>query len=283
MKNTGVVFHALTERHGLLRQLVVNSNDVFSATAAEQNALARTFDILPTFEDESKATLARLQTSRQRGPGRQRPEAGGRRLKPTVQDLAALAPNLRDAVQEQLPPLIAAAKPNFPNGERILRGASPLMDGLHTFFPRAQPDPVVLELLPGGAGGLPQHRRSATNYKIDPPINGAPLDTLSQFGVINQRSVSVSTTIPSYDRGNAYLSPNAYDRATKFGVIESLTCPNGQQKDPDPQAKTLPASRSRRCCSTTSSSRCSRRARRPSSRRRAPMTAARPRVLTDRG
>jgi virulence factor Mce-like protein len=241
IKNTGVVFHALTERQGLLRQLVVNSNDVFSATASQQNALARTFDILPTFEDESKATLARLQTfSANAHPVINDLKPVADRLKPTVQDLAALSPNLQTLFKSKLPPLIAAAKPNFPNGERILHGASPLMDGLHTFFPELNPilsfsnyyQAVLADFL--SIGG------SATNYKIDPPINGAPLDTLSQFGVINQRSVSVDTTIPSYDRGNAYLSPNAYDRATKFGVIESLTCPNGQQKDPDPQAKTLP-------------------------------------------
>ena len=99
------------------------------------------------------------------------------------------------------------------------------MDGLHTFFPQLNPilsfsnyyQAVLADFL--SIGG------SATNYKIDPPIDGAPLDALSQFGMINQRSVSgFDTTVPSYDRGNAYLSPNAYDRATKFGVIESLTC-----------------------------------------------------------
>ena len=111
------------------------------------------------------------------------------RLKPTVQDLAVLSPNLQTLFKSKLPPLIAAAKPNLPNGERILRGASPLMDGLHTFFPQLNPilsfsnyyQAVLADFL--SIGG------SATNYKIDPPIDGAPLDTLSQFGVINQRSL----------------------------------------------------------------------------------------------
>ncbi len=64
IKNTGVVFHALTERQGLLRQLIVNSNNVFSATASRDKALAQTFDILPTFEDESKGPSATCPRSR---------------------------------------------------------------------------------------------------------------------------------------------------------------------------------------------------------------------------
>src|SRR5919202_3308181 len=54
IKNTGVVFGALNERKGQLRQLVVNSQRTFSATAAEQNALADTFAVFPTFLDESR-------------------------------------------------------------------------------------------------------------------------------------------------------------------------------------------------------------------------------------
>ncbi len=50
-----------------------------------------------------------------------------------------LAPELTTFFRSKLPPLISAAKPNLPNGERFLRGASPLMDGLHTFFPEFNP------------------------------------------------------------------------------------------------------------------------------------------------
>jgi phospholipid/cholesterol/gamma-HCH transport system substrate-binding protein len=243
VKNTGVVFHALTERQGLLHDLVVNSNNVFSATASEQNALARTFDILPTFEDESKATLADLQSfSKNADPVVNDLKPVADRLAPTVKDLNGLAPNLQTLFQSKLPPLISAAKPNLPNGSRFLRGASPVMDGLHTFFPELNPilsftnfDQAVLANFLSAGG-------SATRYQIDPPINGAPLDALSQFGLINQRSLGIQTTVPSYDRGNAYLAPNAYTRAAKFGVIESTSCANagGQQTQPDPNNSAPP-------------------------------------------
>jgi phospholipid/cholesterol/gamma-HCH transport system substrate-binding protein len=239
IKNTGVVFHALTERQGVLRQLVTNSNDVFSATASRDKALSQVFDILPTFEDESKATLARLQTfSTNTHPLVNDLKPVADRLQPTVRDLSVLAPQLTTFFKNKLPPLITAAKPNLPNGERFLRGASPLMDGLHTFFPEFNPilsfanyyQAVVADFLSiGGA---------ATMYTgVNPPIDGVAMPTLSQFGIINDRSVGIQTTLPTYDRGNAYLAPNAYTRATKFGVIESLSCANsrthGQQTNPD--------------------------------------------------
>jgi virulence factor Mce-like protein len=246
VKNTGVVFKALTQRQGQLRSLITNSHDVFSATASRDKALSQVFDILPTFEDESKATLARLQTfSQNTHPLVNDLKPVADRLQPTVRDLSVLAPELTTFFKSKLPPLIAAGKPNLPNGERFLRGASPLMDGLHTFFPQFNPilsfanyyQAVLADFLSiGGA---------ATLYKgVNPPIDGVAMPTLSQFGIINERSLGFRTSIPTYDRGNAYISPNAYTRATKFGVIESLSCANsatgGEQKNPDPNAKEPP-------------------------------------------
>jgi virulence factor Mce-like protein len=246
VRNTGVVFHALTARQGVLQQLIRNSNDVFSATQSRDKALAQVFDILPTFEDESKATLARLQTfSANAHPLVNNLKPVADRLQPTVKDLSTLAPELTTFFKSKLPPLIAAGKPNLPNGARFLEGASPLMDGLHTFFPELNPvlsfanyyQAVLADFLSiGGA---------ATMYTgVNSPVKGVAMPTLSQFGIIDQRSLGLQTKIPTYDRGNAYISPNAYTRATKFGVIESLSCANtksgGEQKDPDPNAMEPP-------------------------------------------
>jgi phospholipid/cholesterol/gamma-HCH transport system substrate-binding protein len=239
IKNTGVVFHALTQRQGELRQLVTNSNDVFSATASRDKALSQVFDILPTFEDESKATLARLQTfSANTHPLVNDLQPVADRLQPTVRDLSALAPQLTTFFREKLPPLIAVARPNLPNGERFLRGASPLMEGLHTFFPEFNPVLSFANYYQAVLANFLSIGGAATLYTgVNPPVNGVALPTLSQFGVIDDRSLGMQTTVPTYDRGNAYLAPNAYTRATKFGAIESLSCANtrthGQQSDPD--------------------------------------------------
>ena len=60
ISNTGVVFDALSERDGQLRELIENSNRVFATTASRDRELQETFVALPTFERESRETIDRL-------------------------------------------------------------------------------------------------------------------------------------------------------------------------------------------------------------------------------
>ena len=64
VRDTGEVFDALTERQGQLRDLIVNSNRVWEATARRDAQLADTFRVLPTFLRESRTTTRRLTGSR---------------------------------------------------------------------------------------------------------------------------------------------------------------------------------------------------------------------------
>ena len=78
VKNTGVTFAALTENEQQLQTLITSSKRVFDATASRNDALAEAIRIFPTFLDESKATLARLDDvlARHR-PAGAGPAAGG--------------------------------------------------------------------------------------------------------------------------------------------------------------------------------------------------------------
>ena len=78
VKNTGVTFAALTENEQQLQTLITSSKKVFDATASRNDALAESVRIFPTFLDESKATLARLETF-------------SRDTRPLVQDLRPVA------------------------------------------------------------------------------------------------------------------------------------------------------------------------------------------------
>ena len=53
----GATFEALTERDQELAGVIVGSNNTFDALASEDEALAETFQILPTFQRESRLTL----------------------------------------------------------------------------------------------------------------------------------------------------------------------------------------------------------------------------------
>ena len=86
----------------------MNSNNTFEATASRDVALAETFRVFPTFLDESKATLARLEgfanntrplVNALKGPADD--------LGPTVRDLGDLAPDLEGLFRD-LDPLVKA-------------------------------------------------------------------------------------------------------------------------------------------------------------------------------
>ncbi len=60
--NTGVVFDALSERQGQLQGLIQNSSTVFADHREPQPGPPGDFKVLPTFLDESRLTLNRLET-----------------------------------------------------------------------------------------------------------------------------------------------------------------------------------------------------------------------------
>jgi virulence factor Mce-like protein len=137
--NSGVVFGALSERDGQLRSLIENSNQVFATTARRNAELADTFRILPTFERESRTTLARLDrfaTNANPLVTQLRPAA--RELSPTLTDLSALAPDLK-ALFRDLNPLISASKLGVPATTKVLQDLTPLLSQL---------DPALRELIP---------------------------------------------------------------------------------------------------------------------------------------
>ena len=87
---------------------------VFDATARQQEALAETFRIFPTFLDESRATLERLETfSRRTPPAGPRPAPGDPRPAPDAARRARARARPR-ALFLNLDPLITASKRGLP-------------------------------------------------------------------------------------------------------------------------------------------------------------------------
>ena len=235
IKNTGVVFGALNERKGQLRGLIENSDRTFSALQSEQDALADTIRVFPTFLDESKVTLARLQTfAVDTHPlvNDLKPVADD--LGPTVHDLGELAPDLEEFFR-RLPPVIRDSKTDLPAAAKFITGAKPLFQGLHVFLPQLNPilsywnfdsDRIAHFLSAGGA---------AFHYNVAPQPGGLPGYALAQFGVANAESIRLRTERPPNDRGNAYLAPNAYNRAPFLGIEESFDCKPTGGKDGVPK------------------------------------------------
>jgi virulence factor Mce-like protein len=249
VKNTGVVFAALNERKGQLRQLIENSQRTFSATAARDDALAETFAVFPTFLDESRDTadrLTRFAVNTRPLINELKPVADN--LGPTIQDVSKLSPDLTRFFIH-VKPVIRAAPRTLPQASRFLRGARPVLAALHPFLQELNPilsylnyqQQIVAHFINIGYGAL--------NYRIADQPN---THMLPQFGIIQpDKSLSINAKeTPDWVRGNGYIAPNTYDRAVPLGTIESFSCANtpsgGTQRNPsntssNPQAPCLVA------------------------------------------
>ena len=235
IRNTGEVFGAINERQGALRELILNSKRTFEATASRDRALARTFAIFPTFLDESKATMARLEDfSRNTDPLVNDLKGPADDLGPTVRDLGDLAPDL-ERLFRNLGPLIRESRTGVPALEDILREAEPLTEALHTFFPELNPmlsyfnfhQTTIAAFITNGGADL------AADY-------GTGQRGQTQMGIIEDRSFEpykYGTEPPDWARGEAYLHPNTLMRGIKLGTVESFNCPGGERKYPEDALK----------------------------------------------
>jgi phospholipid/cholesterol/gamma-HCH transport system substrate-binding protein len=224
VRNTGVVFNALSQNEQQLHNLVVSGEDVFGATASQADALADTFKVFPTFLDESKKTFARLQTfSKKTNPLITDLREPGRQLQPTLHDVKALAPDLRRFFVN-FDPLIKVSKTGLPALRDTLTGLKPLLGELSPFLEQLNPplrwleyyQPQVADFITNGAGALEDTVATLTDQEVG--------HYLRQGGPLGAESVAMwPQRLPS-NRGNAYLPPTGPLSSPK--VADYLIFPN---------------------------------------------------------
>jgi phospholipid/cholesterol/gamma-HCH transport system substrate-binding protein len=224
VRNSGRTLAAVNERRGQLRELIVNANNFFGALASRNESLAETVFILPTFLDESKATLQRLREfAIDTRPLVRDLKPVADDLHPTLRDVGRLAPDLRRLFRN-LDPLIDESERNLPPAADFIAGAEPVFEALHVYLPELNPilsfanfeQAQLADFITVGGGTL-----SATL----PPLPGeGPRHYLRQYGVINGRGLGLNRTRPSYERANAYPGPNYLKRARSLGIFEAFDC-----------------------------------------------------------
>jgi hypothetical protein len=184
---------------------------------------------MPTFLDESKATMARLEDfSRNTRPLVIDLKEPADDLGPTVRDLGDLAPDLENLFRD-LGPLIRAGRTGVPALDRTLEEAEPLTEAMHVFFPELNPilsyfnfhQTTIAAFMTNGGADL------AADY-------GTGQRGQTQVGILSEsrnfQAYPHGSEPPNWARGNAYLHPNTLMRALKFGGIESFNCPGGERK-----------------------------------------------------
>jgi phospholipid/cholesterol/gamma-HCH transport system substrate-binding protein len=236
VRNAGVTFRALTEREGELRSLIVNANTFFGALASRRDALAETISILPVFLEESRLTFQRLESfATDAHPLVRDLIPVARDIKPTIRNVGRLSPDLRRLFQ-RLGVVIDESDATLPQARRIIRGAEPLLEALHTFLPELNPFLSFANFERNQVADFITNGGATLNGTLPPTGNGGPRHYLRQFGIISSRGIGIQSERQEYDRGNAYPAPNYLSRSRGFGTLEAFDCrpTDGERRDPQP-------------------------------------------------
>jgi phospholipid/cholesterol/gamma-HCH transport system substrate-binding protein len=237
VKNTGVVFGALTENEAQLRNLITGSKATFDATASKNDELAETIRIFPTFLDESKLTLERVQRfSRDTNPLITDLRPVARDLKPTLRDVRELAPDLEQFF-DRLDPVITASKKGLPATREVLEGAEPLLAELGPFLGQINPIFEYFELNQWLVADFLNFGAAALAAKTTSPGGGTG-HYLRQFGPLGAESVAMYRERLPSNRGNSYFQPlslaasqadggRTYDH---FKITGQFDCRNSGQR-----------------------------------------------------
>ena len=237
VKNGGLVFDALSRNQRQLSALVRNQNTVFSAIQRERQAFADIWEILPTFLVESRLTLSRLQRfAKDTDPLVVQLRPAFQKLRPTLQDLGALSPDLRrffansdpyvDLAQRSLPAtreIAGGLRPTFGALSPLLSEVNPLLDYL-SFNQHQITDFIATFASINAAKGYPsQDPQSSGHVTRLFPVTGA--DTQAFWP--NRRP---------QNRGNAYLGPLSFAQpeAARTGVMPAWDCANTSTGGPRP-------------------------------------------------
>jgi ABC-type transporter Mla subunit MlaD len=245
VRGVGDVFAALTERDGQLRDLIVQSNRFWAATARRDAELADTFRVLPTFLRESRATTQRVtQFARDTDPLIDQLRPAARQLSPTLIDLAALAPDLRGFFRD-LDPLVRVSRRGLPATERVLDNTRPLLARLDPFLRELTPIVDYLGLYRREIAGFFANDSAVTQATGPGQSVSGQLHYLRTQNPTNPENLAGYPGRLATNRSNPYIEPGGYDKLRTEGHLEvygSYLCTSrAVPVEPVPSEPWLPA------------------------------------------
>jgi virulence factor Mce-like protein len=228
VRDTGTTFAALSRDANALQRVITRSDEVLSTLAARRAALSESIQIFPTFLDESRRTLTRMERfAKETDPLVRDLDPVLDDAQPTLRSLATVAPDA-ERLFGDLPALVRAGDAGLPALSRVLRELDPTLAATGPFLQQLNPVLELLELYQTTVSNFISIGASATAARRTPPpgqtqTNGHALPQLIVFG---DQSLPATQRTAS-NRGNAYFSPNAltFDRtAAQFLAPPSWDC-----------------------------------------------------------
>jgi ABC-type transporter Mla subunit MlaD len=231
IRDGGIVFDSLRGRNRDLAGLIESSEAVFSTTARRDSELERAFIVLPTFEEESRLTLERLDRfAAKTNPVVTQLRPAARHLTPVLSDVHRLTPHLTDLFVG-LRPVIAAAPTAFPALRSfLLDDLPPLLGRLDPFF--AQVDPLLegLSAYKHEIAAFLANAAAATNaVGTSPETSEREVRYLRTAVPLGPDSIAVYPRRLTVNRTNPYLKPLGYQDLGRGGLksFETSQCGAG--------------------------------------------------------
>lgn len=225
--NGGTVFAALTKNQSALSSLVTSAQATFATTAANDQKLAQTLGALPTFLDQTKLTMEKLQSfSTNTDPLLRELMPVATDLGPTLRSVRTLSPYLR-SLFTNLGPLITASKTGLPALSDVLNGATPLLGSLGPFLEQLNPilnwlslhQQLIADFFAIGGGALAGKTTS---------FSGGTGHYLPQFTSLGAESLAIWPNRLATNRGNTYPPPLGGQGAliTPHDIAAAWDCSN---------------------------------------------------------
>jgi hypothetical protein len=210
VSSTGQVFGALTERDNQLGTLIKGNDQTFGALASRDKQLAEAIKIFPTFNEEARKTLVRLQSfTKNAQPLARDLKPVARNLTPTLKDLRTFAPHAKSLFQN-LDPLLTASTTGLPALRGTIRDLNPVMTALDPFLANLNPIIRYTGLYSGNVTDFIANPEAGIAGTLDATAANQPTPrhALRQIGYINPETLSIYPMRISTNRGNGYIAPH---------------------------------------------------------------------------
>jgi phospholipid/cholesterol/gamma-HCH transport system substrate-binding protein len=210
IRNTGVVFDALTERGDQLSQWIDNSNQLLRTTGRRDDSIRALFQAFPTFIDESNTTLRAL------GDYAENTEPLMRQLKPVGTQLSNVFQQA-SRVSDDFNQFFVGLNRVIPASVKGLPASSRFLDDTRDLF--VQLDPVLRNFNPFFEYLALYKREIAAMFGNTTAVTQAT-DQIGQDRVhylrltspVNPEALATYPQRQGWHRGNPYLKPGGYDQ-----------------------------------------------------------------------
>ncbi len=246
VRNTGVVFDALTARDHQFRGFIVNGEQTFHALAQSSQQFAEAFRELPAFERNGQATLRELDSlAAVAVPVLDQARAWELQLTPLLHGVKAFTPDF-NSLLTAFGPFTAAGKQGLPAFERTLSLLTPLLANTSPVLRNLDPFlqftgdyvPELQALLANVTAATEAHDKNSD-------ISNAQIQHyLRALQTINPESLAVYNQRIGTNRANPYFKPGAFNLLGAGGLqsFSTAACADSAPSVSGPATASVPQS-----------------------------------------